>query len=115
MPQNHGMTVIQAQRHATDLRADLQRVIDRHAFTLDANRADLCYADGMVTGIASVNQNLFGPERSRAVVMAYDATVLAGMWPPLPALRGSMARCRCWALWLGAALPATRRCWAVVM
>src|SRR6185295_14558912 len=35
-------------------------------------------ADGMVTGIGSVNEALFGAERSRAVVMAYDATVLAG-------------------------------------
>jgi len=35
-------------------------------------------ADGMVTGIGSVNGFLFGAERSRAVVMAYDATVLAG-------------------------------------
>ena len=108
------------------LRADLQRVLERHAPTLDANRreavgkrhalgqrtareniADLCDADsfmeygalavaaqrsrrseedlikntpadGMVTGIASINLALFGPERSRAVVMAYDASVLAG-------------------------------------
>jgi len=108
------------------LRADLQRVLDRHAPTLDANRpeavarrhasgqrtareniADLCDADsfmeygalavaaqrsrrteedlarntpadGMVTGIGSINQALFGPEHGRAVVMAYDATVLAG-------------------------------------
>ncbi len=107
-------------------RADLQRVIDRHAFTQDAARpaavakrhalglrtareniADLCDADsfveygalavaaqrsrrseddlvrntpadGMVTGIGSVNGAAFGPERSRTVVMAYDATVLAG-------------------------------------
>lgn len=35
-------------------------------------------ADGMVTGIGSVNGDLFGAERSRTVVMAYDATVLAG-------------------------------------
>ncbi|MEO5670670.1 MAG: carboxyl transferase domain-containing protein, partial [Ramlibacter sp.] len=35
-------------------------------------------ADGMVTGIGSINGELFGPEKSRAVVMAYDATVLAG-------------------------------------
>ena len=35
-------------------------------------------ADGMVTGTASINGALFGPEQSRAVVMAYDATVLAG-------------------------------------
>lgn len=108
------------------VRPDLQTVIDRHAFTLDANRpdavakrhalglrtareniADLCDAgsfteygalavaaqrsrrseddlirntpaDGMVTGIGSINAALFGAEASRAVVMAYDATVLAG-------------------------------------
>ncbi len=35
-------------------------------------------ADGMVTGIGSINGALFGPDQSRAVVMAYDATVLAG-------------------------------------
>ncbi len=35
-------------------------------------------ADGMVCGIGSVNGGLFGEERSRCVVMAYDATVLAG-------------------------------------
>jgi acetyl-CoA carboxylase carboxyltransferase component len=107
-------------------RADLREVIERHAFTLDANRAEavakrhalglrtarenvaaLCDeasfveygalafaaqrsrrsldelivntpADGMVTGIGSVNAAQFGPEASRCVVMAYDATVLAG-------------------------------------
>ncbi len=35
-------------------------------------------ADGMVTGIGNVNRALFGAEHSRVVVMAYDATVLAG-------------------------------------
>ena len=108
------------------IRPDLQRVIDRHAFTLDERRpeavarrhaaggrtarenlAQLCDAgsfieygalaiaaqsrrrslddliantpaDGMVTGIATVNAADFGPERSRCVVMAYDYTVLAG-------------------------------------
>jgi acetyl/propionyl-CoA carboxylase alpha subunit len=35
-------------------------------------------ADGMVTGIGSINADQFGAERARAVVMAYDATVLAG-------------------------------------
>ena len=35
-------------------------------------------ADGMVTGIGSVNGAEFGAGRSRTVVMAYDATVLAG-------------------------------------
>jgi acetyl-CoA carboxylase carboxyltransferase component len=110
------------------LRPDLQRVVDRHAFTLDAARpdavqrrrargqrtarenvADLCDAgsfveygalavaaqsrrrtredlvantpaDGMVTGIGSINAALFeGTQtKTQAVVMAYDATVLAG-------------------------------------
>ncbi len=35
-------------------------------------------ADGMVTGMAQVNGALFGAARAGAVVMAYDATVLAG-------------------------------------
>lgn len=35
-------------------------------------------ADGMVTGIGTVNAQDFGPEQSRCVVMAYDYTVLAG-------------------------------------
>jgi len=108
------------------VRPDLQRLLDRQAFTHDSSRpdavakrhamglrtarenvADLCDAgsfieygalavaaqrsrrseadlvqntpaDGMVTGMGSVNQALFGAERSRTVVMAYDATVLAG-------------------------------------
>ncbi|RDI28510.1 biotin-dependent enzyme [Pseudacidovorax intermedius] len=123
----------EAQGAAIDpahIRPDLQRVIDRHAPTLDASRpqavakrhaqggrtareniADLCAldadpgnfieygqlaiaaqtrrrsledliahtpADGMVTGIGSVNAELFGAESSRCVVMAYDYTVLAG-------------------------------------
>ncbi|RRH88578.1 carbamoyl-phosphate synthase large subunit [Variovorax beijingensis] len=112
------------------IRPDLQKVIDRHAFTLDANRgaavakrhaqggrtareniADLCGtasdpgnfieygalavaaqtrrrtledliantpADGMVTGLGSINAKQFGPEASRCAVLAYDYTVLAG-------------------------------------
>ena len=32
----------------------------------------------MVTGIGSINGARCGPKRSRTVVMAYDATVLAG-------------------------------------
>ncbi len=115
-----------AQVDPDHIRPDLQRVVDRHAFTEDARRpaavakrhaqggrtarenlADLCDADsfteygalaiaaqtrrrsledlmantpadGMVTGIGTVNAEQFGPERSRAVVMAYDYTVLAG-------------------------------------
>ncbi|QFZ83103.1 carbamoyl-phosphate synthase large subunit [Variovorax paradoxus] len=112
------------------IRPDLQKVIDRHAPTLDANRkaavdkrhaqggrtareniADLCDtaedpgsfieygalaiaaqtrrrsledliantpADGMVTGLGSINAKQFGPEKSRCAVLAYDYTVLAG-------------------------------------
>ena len=35
-------------------------------------------ADGIVTGIGSINAAQHGAERSRAAVLAYDATVLAG-------------------------------------
>ena len=126
---DHATDITTAQQAAQDpdhIRADLQRVIDRHARTLDAARpdamakrharnqrtareniADLCDegsfieygalaiaaqtrrrsvedliantpADGMVTGVGGVNGALFGPERARTAVMAYDATVLAG-------------------------------------
>ncbi|CAM3679314.1 carboxyl transferase domain-containing protein [Roseateles saccharophilus] len=108
------------------IRPDLQRLLDRSAFTFDAARpeviarrhalglrsareniADLCDpgsfieygalavaaqsrrrtpedliantpADGLVSGIGAVNGREFGEQRSRTVVMAYDATVLAG-------------------------------------
>jgi acetyl/propionyl-CoA carboxylase alpha subunit/acetyl-CoA carboxylase carboxyltransferase component len=35
-------------------------------------------ADGLIGGIGSVNADLFGPERSRTMVLSYDYTVLAG-------------------------------------
>ena len=35
-------------------------------------------ADGIVTGIGGVNGALFGAQKARAAVLAYDATVLAG-------------------------------------
>jgi acetyl-CoA carboxylase carboxyltransferase component len=35
-------------------------------------------ADGMITGVATVNAQHFGSERSSCAVLAYDATVLAG-------------------------------------
>jgi pyruvate/2-oxoglutarate dehydrogenase complex dihydrolipoamide acyltransferase (E2) component len=111
---------------ATNNRADLQTVLNRHQSTLDAARgdaiakrhalgmrtareniSDLCEegsfleygalaiaaqrsrrshddliantpADGMVTGIGSINAASFSAQRAKAVVMAYDATVLAG-------------------------------------
>lgn len=131
-PTEAGAVDAQAQdaRDLDAIRPDLRKVIDRHAFTLDANRAaavakrhaqggrtareniaDLCDtasdpanfieygalavaaqtrrrtledliantpADGMVTGLGSVNARRFGLERSRCAVLAYDYTVLAG-------------------------------------
>jgi acetyl-CoA carboxylase carboxyltransferase component len=35
-------------------------------------------ADGLVAGLARVNGDLFGPERSRCAVLSYDYSVLAG-------------------------------------
>jgi len=119
-----------AEHDLDAIRPDLQKVIDRHAYTLDANReaavekrhaqggrtareniADLCDtasdpgnfieygalaiaaqtrrrtledliantpADGMVTGLGSINAKQFGSEVSRCAVLAYDYTVLAG-------------------------------------
>lgn len=119
-----------AEHDLDAIRPDLQKVIDRHAPTLDMHRkpavdkrhaqggrtareniADLCDtasdpgnfieygalaiaaqtrrrtledliantpADGMVTGLGSINAKQFGPEVSRCAVLAYDYTVLAG-------------------------------------
>jgi acetyl-CoA carboxylase carboxyltransferase component len=84
-----------AKRHALGLRSarenladlcDADSFVEYGALALAAQRSrrsldDLIAntpADGMVTGIGGVNGALFGPERARCVVMAYDATVLAG-------------------------------------
>lgn len=84
-----------AKRHALGLRSARENIadlcddgsfIEYGALAVAAQRSrrsedDLIAntpADGMVTGIASINGALFGAEGSRAVVMAYDATVLAG-------------------------------------
>ena len=84
-----------AKRHALGLRTARENIADlcdagsfveygALAFAAQQSRRSLddlirnTPADGMVTGIGSVNAALFGAERSRAVVMAYDATVLAG-------------------------------------
>ncbi len=128
-PDDEADAPTEAGRAAGDpdrIRPDLQRLVDRTAFTADAARpdsiakrhaqglrsareniADLCDAasfieygalavaaqsrrrtsedliantpaDGIVTGIGAVNGRDFGEEKSRTVVMAYDATVLAG-------------------------------------
>ena len=84
-----------AKRHALGLRTARENIADLcdgdsffeyGALAVAAQRsrrseADLVQntpADGMVTGIGSINGAVFGSGRSRAVVMAYDATVLAG-------------------------------------
>jgi acetyl-CoA carboxylase carboxyltransferase component len=84
-----------ARRHALGLRSARENIADlcdENSFTeygalaLAAQRSrrsedDLIAhtpADGMVTGIGCINGELFGADASRAVVMAYDATVLAG-------------------------------------
>jgi acetyl-CoA carboxylase carboxyltransferase component len=84
-----------AKRHALGLRTARENIADlcdgdsfveygALAFAAQRGRRELddlirnTPADGMVTGIGSVNRASFGAERSRAVVMAYDATVLAG-------------------------------------
>ncbi|MBI3347355.1 MAG: carbamoyl-phosphate synthase large subunit [Burkholderiales bacterium] len=121
-----GKAMEAAAQDGDRIRPDLQRLVHRLAFTLDAARpdavarrhaqglrtareniADLCDtgsfieygalavaaqsrrrsaedliantpADGIVTGIGAVNGRDCGAEASRTVVMAYDATVLAG-------------------------------------
>ena len=84
-----------AKRHALGLRTARENVsdlcdegsfIEYGALAIAAQRSrrsldDLVKntpADGMITGIGSINAALFGSERARCVVMAYDATVLAG-------------------------------------
>jgi acetyl-CoA carboxylase carboxyltransferase component len=84
-----------ARRHAAGLRTARENIAElcdpgsfteygALAFAAQRSRRSLddlianTPADGMVTGIGSVNGALFGAERSRCVVMAYDATVLAG-------------------------------------
>ena len=84
-----------AKRHALGLRTARENIADlcdadsfveygALAFAAQQTRRPLddlirnTPADGMVTGIGSVNAAQFGAERARAVVMAYDATVLAG-------------------------------------
>jgi len=84
-----------ARRHAAGMRSARENIadlcdegsfIEYGALAVAAqsqrrSQADLVAhtpADGMVTGIGSVDAALWGAQASRAVVMAYDATVLAG-------------------------------------
>ncbi len=88
-------TAAMEKRHALGLRSARENIADlcdagsfreygALAVAAQATRRDAddlmrnTPADGMVTGIGQVNGELFGAERASAVVMAYDATVLAG-------------------------------------
>ncbi|MDP3828857.1 MAG: carboxyl transferase domain-containing protein, partial [Polaromonas sp.] len=81
----HALGLRTARENITDL-CDEDSFMEYGALAVAAQRSrrseeDLVRntpADGMVTGIGSINGALFGPEACRAVVMAYDATVLAG-------------------------------------
>jgi acetyl-CoA carboxylase carboxyltransferase component len=85
MAKRHALGLRSARENIADL-CDPGSFVEYGALAVAAQRSrrseeDLqrnTPADGMVTGIGSINQAQFGPDASRAVVMAYDATVLAG-------------------------------------
>ncbi len=85
MEKRHALGLRSARENIADL-CDAGSFIEYGALAVAAQRSrrseeDLISntpADGMVTGIGSINSALFGAQASRAVVMAYDATVLAG-------------------------------------
>ncbi|MCP4667698.1 MAG: biotin carboxylase, partial [Deltaproteobacteria bacterium] len=84
-----------AKRHAKGYRTareNLADLVDADSFTeygqlavaAQRNRRDYedlqisTAADGVITGIATINADLFGKDNSRAVVVVYDYSVLAG-------------------------------------
>ncbi|RZJ24995.1 MAG: biotin/lipoyl-binding protein, partial [Haliea sp.] len=81
MAKRHALGLRSARENISDL-CDQDSFIEYGALAVAAQRSrrseeDLIAntpADGMVTGIGSINGALFGGEASRAVVMAYDAT-----------------------------------------
>ena len=85
MAKRHALGLRSARENIADL-CDPGSFVEYGAMAVAAQRSrrsedDLqrnTPADGMVTGIGSINQAQFGPDAARAVVMAYDATVLAG-------------------------------------
>ena len=85
MAKRHALGMRSARENVADL-CDPGSFIEYGALAIAAQRnrhseEDLIAntpADGMVTGIGNINGALFGAEKSKAVVMAYDATVLAG-------------------------------------
>ena len=85
MAKRHALGLRSARENIADL-CDPGSFVEYGALAVAAQRSrrsedDLVRntpADGLVTGIGSINQAQFGPDAARAVVMAYDATVLAG-------------------------------------
>ena len=85
MAKRHALGLRSARENIADL-CDPGSFVEYGALAVAAQRSrrsadDLMRntpADGMVTGIGSINQAQFGTDAARAVVMAYDATVLAG-------------------------------------
>ena len=85
LEKRHALGLRSARENIADL-CDADSFMEYGALAVAAQRSrrseedliDNTPADGMVTGIGSINSGLFGPEAGRAVVMAYDATVLAG-------------------------------------
>lgn len=85
MARRHGLGLRSARENITDL-CDAGSFDEYGALAVAAQSSrrseeDLrrhTPADGMVTGIGQINGMRFGAQKSRAVVMAYDATVLAG-------------------------------------
>ena len=85
MAKRHALGLRSARENIADL-CDPDSFMEYGALAVAAQRsrrsaADLQQntpADGMVTGIGGINQALFGDAAARCVVMAYDATVLAG-------------------------------------
>ena len=81
----HALGLRTARENIADL-CDADSFLEYGALTIAAQRnrrshEDLIAntpADGMVTGIGSINGAQVGQDRTKTVVMAYDATVLAG-------------------------------------
>ena len=84
-----------AKRHATGHRTARENItdlvddgslIEYGQLAIAARRARLPYdelvkttpADGIITGLASINREKFGPDQSRVAVLSYDWTVFAG-------------------------------------
>ncbi len=81
----HKLGMRTARENIADL-VDPGSFVEYGALTFAAQRArrsidDLIKntpADGLITGIGTVNADLFGKQRSRCMVLSYDYTVLAG-------------------------------------